>query len=314
MVYSTVVAILISGLSVLKINRPTASPAPLPAMHASLAMKSHQAATDSPVITKEQCAECHESEVTSFDNTSHARAMHSDALACEACHGKAADHLEAGGGKETMRSFADLSPTQASEVCLSCHEQTGNQSHMRQSEHMASGVACTQCHDVHPDNKEKLERVSHGTNAMIRLSQQELCTSCHEDVGADFKKPTHHRLQEGVMECSNCHNPHGSADQKQLLADGKENCVKCHEDKRGPFAFEHDAGNIDGCTGCHQPHGSSAPHMLKAKDERTLCVSCHSREGAAGTPHSRLGLQATGDCTRCHSEIHGSHSDPFFTH
>jgi DmsE family decaheme c-type cytochrome len=121
-------------------------------------------------------------------------------------------------------------------------------------------------------------------------------------------------MHEGVLECSSCHNPHGSVEQKQLLANNKENCTKCHEDKRGPFAFEHGATALEGCLGCHQPHGSSGPKLLKAKDERALCVSCHARGTAAGVPHSRLGLQATGDCSRCHSEIHGSNSDPFFTH
>jgi DmsE family decaheme c-type cytochrome len=149
---------------------------------------------------------------------------------------------------------------------------------------------------------------------MMRGEQKDLCASCHKNIEAEFALPSHHRLKEGVLECSNCHNPHGSTEQKQLLADNKENCLKCHEDKRGPFAFEHDATNLSGCTSCHQPHGSSGPHLLKVRDARTLCVSCHSREGAAGVPHSRLSLQATGDCTRCHSEIHGSHSDPFFTH
>lgn len=264
-------------------------------------------------FTAEQCAECHEDEVASFDNTTHARAWHSDSLACSTCHGDATEHMKAGGGKGTMRSVKTMSPSEASDLCLSCHEQPGEQSHMRLSEHMLAGVACTDCHDVHPSNEAKMERVGNGNSAMMRAPQSELCVSCHKKIDAEFSLPTHHRMKEGLVECTSCHNPHGTTEEKQLRADSKENCLKCHEDKRGPFTYEHDAAEIEGCLSCHQPHGSSGPHLLKARDERTLCISCHSIETGVGVPHSRLGLQATGDCTRCHSEIHGSHSSPFFT-
>ncbi len=264
-------------------------------------------------FTKEQCAECHEDEVASFNNTTHARAWHSGELPCATCHGDPAKHLETQGGKGTMKAMADMSPSAISDMCLSCHEQTGEQSHMRQSEHMLAGISCLDCHDVHPGDEVKNQRTANGQSAMMRAAQKDLCTSCHTSVGAQLSMPTHHRVKEGVVNCTDCHNPHGSAEKHQLRADTKTLCVKCHQDKRGPFTFEHNAKAIDGCLGCHQPHGSSGPHLWKARDGRTLCISCHSREVAAGVPHGRAGLQATGDCTRCHSEMHGSNASPFFT-
>lgn len=264
-------------------------------------------------FTKEQCAECHEDEVASFNNTTHARAWHGGELPCATCHGDATKHMNTQGGKGTLRSVSEMSPSETSEMCLSCHEKTGAQSHIRMSEHAMAGVSCITCHDVHPGDDAKAERNLGGRSSMIRGEQKDLCISCHTNIGAQFSMPTHHRVKEGVVECTSCHNPHGTVEKNQLLADSKENCVKCHEDKRGPFTFEHNASAIDGCLGCHQPHGSSGPHLLKARDSRTLCISCHSIEMGKGIPHGRLGLQATGDCTRCHSEIHGSHASPFFT-
>jgi DmsE family decaheme c-type cytochrome len=264
-------------------------------------------------FTKEECSECHEEAVASFDNTTHARAWHGSDSLCSTCHGDATEHMKSQGKKGTIRSVAKMAPSDVANMCLTCHEKPGEQSHMRLSEHALAGVTCLSCHDVHPDAKAKAERTLGGNSTMMRAEQKELCVSCHTSIGAQISMPSHHRIKEGVVECTSCHNPHGTTDKHQLLADNKANCLKCHEDKRGPFSFEHNASAIDGCLGCHQPHGSSGPHLLKARDQRTLCISCHSIETGKGIPHGRLGLQATGDCTRCHSEIHGSNASPFFT-
>src|ERR1022692_3620002 len=60
-----------------------------------------------------------------------------------------------------------------------------------------------------------------------------------------FSLPSRHRVNEGFMQCSDCHNPHGSFDatwkmgQKPRMMEQALNaespCLKCHMDKRGPF-------------------------------------------------------------------------------
>jgi predicted CXXCH cytochrome family protein len=39
------------------------------------------------------------------------------------------------------------------------------------------------------------------------------------------------------MECTSCHNPHGSTNVKMLKVGNfvNETCVSCHTEKRGPF-------------------------------------------------------------------------------
>jgi predicted CXXCH cytochrome family protein len=67
-----------------------------------------------------------------------------------------------------------------------------------------------------------------------------LCYCCHQSVEPDFSKPEHHRVNEGLMSCSDCHNPHGSALSHNLRASSTQTamCTICHVDAAGPFVFE----------------------------------------------------------------------------
>jgi predicted CXXCH cytochrome family protein len=75
---------------------------------------------------------------------------------------------------------------------------------------------------------------------MLKAGEPQLCMSCHSEVKPDFTKPFHHKVLEGVMKCSDCHNPHGGFELKQTrLAVGADAaCIKCHADKQGPFTYE----------------------------------------------------------------------------
>jgi DmsE family decaheme c-type cytochrome len=185
---------------------------------------------------------------------------------------------------------------------------------MRLSEHTKGGVACIDCHNTHPDDAQKLLSARHGKGSMVPANQLETCLGCHSNVAGEIAMPSHHRMQAGAMECSSCHNVHGTLQKRQVRAEGRDMCVKCHTDKRGPFMFGHEAVNLEGCVACHQPHGSPAKNMLKERDVRTLCLSCHSREIGAGAPHGRASSTTMGDCTRCHTAVHGSNVDPFLLH
>ena len=84
-------------------------------------------------------------------------------------------------------------------------------------------------------------------------------------------------VREGKMECSSCHNPHGSIQRQDAEGNSvNESCVSCHAEKRGPFLWEHAVGR-ENCTTCHDPHGSNNERMLVAKP--MLCQRCHVTAG-----------------------------------
>jgi DmsE family decaheme c-type cytochrome len=137
-------------------------------------------------------------------------------------------------------------------------------------------------------------------------------------VRHQFNLPFHHKVLEGAMKCSDCHNPHGGFELKQTrLATGADaTCIKCHVDKQGPFVYEHAPVKTEGCVACHTPHGSSNPRLLITSRVAQLCLTCHSvahgvgAEEPAGPQHNQNAQYA--NCTNCHIKIHGSRTSPVF--
>jgi DmsE family decaheme c-type cytochrome len=215
-----------------------------------------------------------------------------------------------------------LSQEKTLDACLACHNKSLNRANIRRSSHTLNGMACTSCHSIHKSPTPK---------ALLAKNQTELCYGCHQDVRSQFSMPFKHRVNEGFMSCTDCHNPHGAfmptwrmASQPRMVDQAlgnEEPCLKCHAEKRGPFTFEHAAVRVDGCESCHMPHGSTNSRLLKRPVVFTLCLECHNGAGNFGR-HGAGILAQTGshnmadprfrNCTACHVRIHGSNSDPTF--
>ena len=80
--------------------------------------------------------------------------------------------------------------------------------------------------------------------------------------------PFHHRVNEGLVQCSDCHNVHGSELSKQVRMSSTQDavCFKCHTDKQGPFVYEHAPVKVDGCE--ILPHGSRRAEPAHAEGEQ----------------------------------------------
>jgi DmsE family decaheme c-type cytochrome len=260
------------------------------------------------------CAQCHEEVYHSFMGNVHARL---DAFefagttgGCEACHGSAQKHLDSG-EKADILSFKEKSAAEINTLCGKCHY-NGEFSSWAHGQHARNGLACTECHTIHKGN---------GKPSTDQLA---LCGRCHDDVRAKMFYPSHHHVREGKMQCTSCHNPHGSDGVDGLRTAERKNdlCFTCHSRYQGPFIYEH-APVMEDCGICHSPHGTAANNLLR-QNEPFLCLQCHTlhfhagRVGDEGTktinpgtsdnPWGRQGwVKAYGTkCSQCHSQIHGS--------
>jgi DmsE family decaheme c-type cytochrome len=266
---------------------------------------------NSKYVGAQTCKTCHEEIYNSWEKTPHWKTTlkkNGDTAnqGCEGCHGPGADHVAGGGDKTKIFSFAGQSRQATSARCLSCHGEAHAQSHFAQSAHASSDVGCLDCHSPHHAQEKQ--------HLMVQ-SQPQLCYGCHTTAKADFAKPYHHRVNEGLVQCSDCHNPHGTGTvrQVQTLASGDAACSKCHVDKQAPFVYEHVPVKTEGCSSCHTPHGSTNPRLLKVSLVNMLCLQCHTfpTQGPVGPVHNQSAKYQA--CTVCHTQIHGSNfSNVFF--
>ena len=261
------------------------------------------------------CADCHEAEEAAFQRGPHSAledeglaAFYGAAPGCTACHGDPTAHLDSGGEAGNIFAFADRDFANVKAArCLSCH----GDSHpgFFASRHAAAGLDCGSCHSMHSNDgvsRSLLKPLAEpGLAAPGGASAS--CAECHADVFARFEFNERHRLREGTLECSSCHDPHASQARWRLGGFKQEGCTACHADKSGPFVFEHGSQRVEGCVACHRPHGSPNRHLLTFQSVADLCYSCH-----AAVPGFHLRFTASTQCTNCHSTIHGSNFDPAF--
>jgi DmsE family decaheme c-type cytochrome len=127
--------------------------------------------------------------------------------------------------------------------------------------------------------------------------------------------PFHHKVNEGAVACSDCHDAHGTFGVSNLKSTADQNaiCTKCHSEKRGPFVYEHAAVKGEGCLACHTPHGSANARLLNTPTIDVLCAQCHSMV-ATNKIHNFTWSQSSdvSPCVNCHTMVHGSNLDPAF--
>ncbi len=241
---------------------------------------------------------------------------------CEGCHGPGFLHATSA-DKEKIVQFTMLAPGEAQNRCLQCHSDDFGKMHIRRSAHLTGEIGCTSCHAIHG---------SRGASPLLAGEQREVCYACHLGIRARFEMPFKHRVNEGAMECSDCHNPHGApvatwrmAHSPRMVSPAFGNdqpCTQCHSDKRGPFVHEHVPVRAEGCQSCHDPHGSTNARLLNRPTVFTMCLECHSditgfgpRAEAIPGPSRyfhNLADPAFRDCVLCHPRIHGSNADRWF--
>jgi predicted CXXCH cytochrome family protein len=274
-------------------------------------------------------------------------------VTCESCHGPGAAHVASGGDPTKILRLSKMSAKQVDATCLSCHA-TAHPNFLRSDHGKAGVgcTSCHSIHGLMPasapvtsaaptasGDKKSLPLTRFfgtlkpdasvsdpmqwtaasvempGQNPdLLKAPQPQLCFSCHSDVKPAFSQPFHHKVNEGLMKCTDCHDAHGTSGNSQLRSTADQNmiCTKCHTETRGPFVFEHAAVKAEGCLGCHSPHGSQNARLLNVPNINQMCNQCHSPI-AAGTIHGmNAGSAEVTPCISCHTMIHGSNINPAF--
>lgn len=290
-------------------QRPTSKDSGSSATQAKPAAKADSGPQDT---SANACKDCHQAEYSSWEKSPHWRTTENGKgplhQGCQACHGDAAAHLADPTDTSKLLIFSKASTEQVNKLCLGCHASDTEQAHAANSVHAENGVSCTSCHSPHhAATREHL----------LAKPQPDLCYTCHLSQKAQFNMPFHHRVNEGLVACSDCHNPHGTVEPKQVRMASTQDavCYKCHNEKQGPFVYEHATVKVDGCTSCHVTHGGPNAHMLKVSNVNLLCLQCHTTSSispAPGAPSFHNQATFFQACTLCHVAIHGSNFSSFF--
>lgn len=218
-------------------------------------------------VGTKDCAQCHSDQTDHFKSASHAKLAITDPkvgnTSCETCHGPGSLHSKAGGGSNNI-----INPKKSPEACFACHLDKRGQFSLPHSHPVMSGkVSCVDCHDMHKGNAVK--------GAGLTLAgKNETCIQCHTAQKGPFVYE-HGAVTEG---CTTCHSPHGSINQKMLVARDSNLCLQCH------LQTPTTPGNINANTigsqsnahtnrtrqgtcwsaGCHEAvHGSNSNHHLR---------------------------------------------------
>ena len=282
-----------------------AAPAPVttPGRAAIQAAQTPQPPPSNEYVGDDTCTTCH---TQTLKGTKHGVAADPRTPAaqhgCESCHGPGKAHVD-DDNKGHINRFPKMTPRDASAVCATCHNK-GDHALWAGSTHDSRSLSCITCHSVHSPVAEK---------AQLKATDQfALCGTCHRVQTQKAQRTSHMPLREGKMQCSSCHNPHGSTNVKLLKVGNyiNESCFACHAEKRGPFLWDHAAGR-ESCSSCHDPHGSTNDRMLVAKVPM-LCQRCHIGTKHPSTIYDGTSLAQRSNrlvergCVNCHQQIHGS--------
>ncbi len=241
---------------------------------------------------------------------------------CIGCHAGWEKHLEEP-SKETISILPSLSALDQAKVCGECHLGQHQSGMVSTDPHLRAGIACLTCHSIHANSNPKLLKEAganfcitcHPTVAdeFKRRSMHPLesgnvtCVDCH--AMADMKDPTlargidwtcqnchselsgpfihEHPVNESYLVngggCSECHEPHGSQNERLLRQPVNGVCVQCHAIPPRHRSEHSGLGAKADCVLCHTGiHGSNTSRKFLDPDLRLKFVAdcyqagCHN--------------------------------------
>ena len=222
------------------------------------------------------------------------------AIDCGSCHAGAVEHAE-DPSEDNVVNPADQIGQDAFNTCTTCHMAHVGPDDYGMEPHNDMRLNCASCHRVHDDNARLLideenefcfqchsdiEARFHLQSQHPVLSDNLTCLNCHsfakrqdDHAAYDFQRVCQdcHPEQGGPYlyehggvsaffaehgGCVECHDPHGSANERLLRQSGNNLCESCH------FVPQHQTAHGSlwkdySCTSCHtDTHGSFSNGLL----------------------------------------------------
>ena len=262
-------------------------------------------------VGSDTCATCHSEVSKKFESNPHTKMAdmpgNHPGVTCENCHGAGGEHVAGGGDVTKIFNPTKHSVKEVDAMCETCH--AGTHPNFERAPHAKANVGCISCHSVHAPSNDVAAK-----EALLKAPQPTLCFQCHSDQKSQFSMPFHHKVNEGLVKCTDCHDPHGTFNNNNFksTADANMICTKCHSEIRGPFVYEHVPVKTETCLGCHTPHGSQNARLLVMPNVNVLCNQCHSQSSADTVHGVAAGSSDSIPCTTCHTYIHGSNMNGAF--
>jgi len=231
------------------------------------------------------CLSCHRVGVDTPKGGSRHAALDSG---CDACH---VIHKT---GDPSQGEFAYHLTKASPQLCLDCHDVTGEDLRKAHQNQPFGAADCLECHDPHESRSPKLmqaflhspfenkmcdschEPAKDGKVVLTAASAKAVCVTCHEEQVKQIAsaKVQHHGAQG---DCTDCHGPHAGKRPGFLQPDGVTACLACHSNQFDQLKKKHTHELVfeQGCATCHEPHGGDTEDLLRAASVNALCLECH---------------------------------------
>lgn len=237
-------------------------------------------------------------------------------IGCIGCHDGSQLHME-DPSANNIGNPSRLVRHKQTELCARCHGNAHQTSMGQSDPHAVAGLNCSDCHQVHKDtllplneqtaaeacgscHQPILTQFARRSSHPIQTDQLQ-CVSCHDlsgtrdhlfSQGSEWSCQGCHAEQSGPFRhehpvngahlvngggCIECHEPHGSANDRLLKQPGNMLCVQCHAVPPKHRTEHAGLGTKLACVDCHNaPHGSRDNSLLLDPDLGTrLFPNCY---------------------------------------
>jgi DmsE family decaheme c-type cytochrome len=218
-------------------------------------------------------------------------------IECTSCHKNFKEHLEDAMEHHPSRPDT-LSMLAAAQLCGSCHVTAHQTAMVSTDPHSRAELNCFSCHKIHDNKNRYLLKddkddycTSCHTNVKAEFSQRSshplesgnircidchhqdsrkdhqltkgfdwTCQECHTDYAGPYlyEHPVVYNHLVNGGGCTECHNPHGSPNERLLAQPGNGVCEQCHGIPPLHLTMHAGLGAKVNCVNCHTDfHGSN---------------------------------------------------------